>query len=302
MLKLRAGLAGALLTLPPLLGLSHAHALDEIEKLRSTREIVIAHRDASIPFSYLDANRQPIDYSMDVCARLVEALRRELKLPDLAVRYLPVTSATRIPAIAGGKASLECGSTTNNAERRKQVDYTIAHFISAARFVVRASSGMTALEDLTGKTVVSTRGTTNLKTLQRVNDERLLRMKIVDAGDHAEAFAMVGNGQADAFAMDDVLLFGLRANAPRPQEFSVIGKPMTIEPYAVMLPRDQPAFKKIIDDEMRRLIFTGQLQQLYQKWFTQPIPPRGINLELPMSFMLRESFKFPSDKVGDLVY
>jgi glutamate/aspartate transport system substrate-binding protein len=277
-----------------------AHATDELTRIRDAREIVLAHRDASIPFSYLDDRKQPIGYSMDLCMKLVDAVRRELKLPTLAVRHLAVTSASRIPAIAEGRASLECGSTTNNAERRRRVDYTIAHFISAARFAVRTRSGIQSLEDLTGKTVVSTRGTTNIKTLQAISEERLLKMKIMEADDHAAAFALVATGKADAFAMDDVLLYGLRANAAQPQDYAVIGKPMTIEPYAVMLPKGQPAFKKVIDDEMRRLIFTGELQQLYQKWFMSPIPPRGINLELPMSFMLKESFKFPSDKVGDL--
>ena len=272
----------------------------ELEKIRASGEIVLAHRDASIPFSYLDANKQPVGYSMDLCLKIVEAVRRELKLPQLAVRYLPVTSASRIPAIAEGKASLECGSTTNNAERRKRVDYTIAHFISAARLLVRTGSGVERLEDLAGKTAVSTRGTTNIKLLQGANDERLLKMKILEAADHAEAFAMVGTGKADAFAMDDVLLFGLRANAPKPQDFQVVGKPMSIEPYAIMLPKGDAAFKKVVDAEMRRIIFSGEIHPIYQRWFTQPIPPRGINLELPMSYMLKESFRFPSDKVGDL--
>jgi glutamate/aspartate transport system substrate-binding protein len=272
----------------------------ELEKIRANGEIVLAHRDASIPFSYLDANKQPVGYSMDLCMKIVEAVRRELKLPQLSVRYLPVTSASRIPAIAEGKASLECGSTTNNAERRKRVDYTIAHFISAARLVVRTGSGIERLEDLAGKSAVSTRGTTNLKLLQGANDERLLRMKILEAADHAEAFAMVAAGKADAFAMDDVLLFGLRANSAKPQDFQVVGKPMSIEPYAIMLPKDDAAFKKLVDAEMRRIIFSGEIHPIYQRWFTQPIPPRGINLELPMSYMLKESFRFPSDKVGDL--
>jgi ABC-type amino acid transport substrate-binding protein len=272
----------------------------ELEKIRASGEIVLAHRDASIPFSYLDADKQPVGYSMDLCLKIVEAVRRELKLPQLAVRYLPVTSASRIPAIAEGKASLECGSTTNNAERRKRVDYTIAHFISAARLLVRTGSGVERLEDLAGKTAVSTRGTTNIKLLQGANDERLLKMKILEAADHAEAFAMVGTGKADAFAMDDVLLFGLRANAPKPQDFQVVGKPMSIEPYAIMLPKGDAAFKKVVDAEMRRIIFSGEIHPIYQRWFTQPIPPRGINLELPMSYMLKESFRFPSDKVGDL--
>lgn len=272
----------------------------ELEKIRASGEIVLAHRDASIPFSYLDADRQPVGYSMDLCMKIVEAVRRELKLPQLAVRYLPVTSASRIPAIAEGKASLECGSTTNNAERRKRVDYTIAHFISAARLVVRTGSGIERLEDLGGKTAVSTRGTTNLKLLQGANDERLLKMKILEAADHAEAFSMVAAGKADAFAMDDVLLFGLRANSAKPQDFQVVGKPMSIEPYAIMLPKNDAAFKKVVDAEMRRIIFSGEIHPIYLRWFTQPIPPRGINLELPMSYMLKESFRFPSDKVGDL--
>jgi ABC-type amino acid transport substrate-binding protein len=272
----------------------------ELDKIRASGEIVLAHRDASIPFSYLDADRKPVGYSMDLCHRLVEAVRKELKLPQLPVRYLPVTSASRIPAIAEGRASLECGSTTNNAERRKRVDYTIAHFVSAARLVVRSGAGIQRLEDLAGKTAVSTRGTTNLKLLQGANDERLLKMKILEAADHAEAFAMVATGKADAFAMDDVLLFGLRANAPVPQAFEVVGKPMSIEPYAIMLPKGDDAFKRVVDAEMRRIIFSGEIHAIYARWFTQPIPPRGINLELPMSYMLKESFRFPSDKVGDL--
>jgi ABC-type amino acid transport substrate-binding protein len=272
----------------------------ELEKIRSAGAIVLAHRDASIPFSYLDADGQPIGYSMDLCLRLVEAIRRELKMPRLEVRYLPVTSASRIPAIAEGRASLECGSTTNNAERRRHVDYTIAHFISAARLLVRADSGIGKLEDLRGRTAVSTRGTTNLKSLQQANEERLLKMDIREAADHAEAFALVASRKAHAFAMDDVLLFGLRANASRPQDFLVVGKPMSIEPYAIMLPRGDAAFKTVVDAEMRRLIFSGELHATYNKWFTRPIPPRGINLELPMGHMLRESLRFPSDKVGDL--
>ena len=278
-----------------------AHAQGMLEKIRSAREITVAHRDASIPFSYLDANGQPIGYAMDLCLKVVDAIKRDLKLPALDVKFLKVTSSSRIPAIAQGQAALECGSTTNTAERRRLVDYTIAHFISSARFLVRVDSNNNRLEDLEGKQVVSTRGSTNLKTLERINAERALRMKIAEAADHAEAFGMVQQKKAAAFAMDDVLLFGLRANSSEPEAFKVIGKPMTIEPYAIMLPKGDAAFKRVVDTEVRRIILSGEINAIYRKWFEQPIPPKGINLNLPMPFMLKDSFKFPSDKVADLI-
>jgi ABC-type amino acid transport substrate-binding protein len=277
-----------------------AHAQGMLDQIRATQAITIAHRDSSIPFSYLDANRQPVGYAMDLCLKVVDAIKRDLKLPALKVNYLSVTSATRIPSIAQGKAAMECGSTTNTAERRKQVDYTIAHFISSAGFLVRNDAGLLKLEDLQGRSVVSTKGSTNIKTLERINGERALNMKVLEAADHGEAFGMVAQKKADAFAMDDVLLFGLRANSAQPEAFSVIGKPMTIEPYAIMLPKGDSAFKKLVDAEMRRIILSGEIHVLYKKWFEQPIPPKGINLNLPMPYMLRDSFKYPSDKVADL--
>jgi ABC-type amino acid transport substrate-binding protein len=275
----------------------HAGQLDTI---RDTRSISIAHRDASIPFSYLDAGQKPIGYAIDLCLKIVSAIEKELKITGLKINYLPVTSASRIATIAQGQAAMECGSTTNTAERRKQVDYTIAHFISSAKFLVRVDSGINKLEDLQGKKVASTKGTTNIKTLERINAERSLKLKIIEAQDHGEAFGMVASKQADAFAMDDVLLFGLRANSAKPTDFKVIGKPMTIEPYAIMLPKGDAAFKKLVDTEMRRIIVSGEINAIYRKWFEAPIAPKGINLALPMPYMLRDSFKYPSDKVADL--
>jgi ABC-type amino acid transport substrate-binding protein len=273
----------------------------QLEKIRETREITIAHRDASIPFSYIDDQKRPIGYAVELCQKIVTALERELKVPSIKVNYLAVSSASRIPAIVEGKAALECGSTTNNAERRKQVDYTIAHFISGSKFLVRADSGIDKLEDLMGKTVTSTKGTTIIKTLQRIDSERLLKLKIIEAQDHAEAVAMVASKKADAFAMDDVLLYGLRANSAQPETFKIIGKAMTIEPYAIMLPKGDVAFKKVVDTEMRRIIQSGEIYPLYRKWFEQAIPPKNVNLALPLPYLLRDSFKYPSDKVADLV-
>jgi ABC-type amino acid transport substrate-binding protein len=283
-----------------LLCLQGAQAAGMLDQIRSNQAITIAHRDASIPFSYLNADGKPIGYAMDLCLKIADAIKRELKLPTLGINYLSVTSSTRIPSIAQGKAAMECGSTTNTAERRKQVDYTIAHFISSARFLVRSDAGLGKVDDLANRTVVSTKGSTNLKTLERINAERALHMKIVEAADHGEAFSMVMQKKADAFAMDDVLLFGLRANSGQPEVTTVMGKPMTIEPYAIMLPKGDVALKRIVDTEMRRIILSGEINAIYRKWFEQPIPPKGINLALPMPYMLKDSFKYPSDKVADL--
>jgi ABC-type amino acid transport substrate-binding protein len=278
----------------------HEAVAGELEKIKSSGEIIVAHREASIPFSYFDADRQAIGYSVDLCLKVVEAIKREVKLPVLKVTFMPVTSASRIPVIADRQASLECGSTTNTRERRQSVDYSIAHFISASRFLVRTASGIEKIEALAGRKVSSTKGTTNIRTLLRLNDELGLNMQIVEAKDHAEAFAMVESGAVDAFAMDDVLLYGLRANSANSRQFAVVGKPMTIEPYAIMMPKGDTAFKKVVDGEVRRVMLSGEIHALYKKWFESPIAPKRINLELPMPFLLREAIKYPSDKVGDL--
>ncbi|MET0310871.1 MAG: amino acid ABC transporter substrate-binding protein [Burkholderiaceae bacterium] len=278
---------------------AQAHA-GQLEQIREKKEFVIAHRDASIPFSYLDADKKPVGYAMELCHKIAEAVQKELKLPQMAIRYLQVTSASRLSTIAEGKASLECGSTTNTVERRKTVDFTIPHFISSSRLLVRADSKIERLADLAGKTAVSTKGTTNVKTLERLNSEQLLKIKIGEAQDHAEAFSLVASGKVDAFAMDDVLLYGLRANSGTPDKFAVVGKPMTIEPYAIIIPKGDEGFKKVVDNEMRRIILSGEINAIYRKWFQQPIPPKGITMDLPMPYLLKDSFKYPSDKVADI--
>ena len=273
----------------------------QLDQIRESRQIVIAHRDASVPFSYVAGDdKKPLGYAVEICQRIAEAVRKELKLPSLEVRYLSVTGANRIPTIVEGKAAIECGSTTNTAARRQQVDFTIAHFIAASRFLTRSSTSGTTISDLAGKTVVSTIGTTNIETLRRLDREQGLKLKIVEARDHAEAFSMVEKATADAFAMDDVLLYSLRATSGKPADFQVIGKPMTIEPYAMMLPKGDAEFKRVVDTEMRRLIQSGEIYEIYRKWFMAPIPPKGTNLELPVPAILRDSFKYPSDKVGDV--
>jgi glutamate/aspartate transport system substrate-binding protein len=268
-----------------------------IERVRLGGPLVIAHRESSVPFSYVPPGGRPQGYALDLCLRIAEALRRKSGMKDMPVELALVTTANRIELIEQGKVDMECGSTTNNAERRARVAFTIPHFITGARLLVKASSQVERIEDLRGKTLVSTRNTTPLQVAEQANRERLLALRIVAASDHARAVEMVERGEADAFLMDDVLLFGLAANRPEPGALKVVGKFMTTEPLAIMLPRNDPEFKKLVDDEMRRLIASREINALYDKWFMKPIPPRHTALNLPVSYLLRDFWKYPTDVV-----
>jgi ABC-type amino acid transport substrate-binding protein len=276
---------------------------DVLKRIRETGMMTIAHREASVPFSYLDAQKQPVGYSLELCQKVAEAVRRELKLPTLKINYLMVTPANRMPAIMEGKADIECGSTTNTTARRKDVDFTVPHFFAGARMVVKTASGIKNWDDLRGKAVVTTKGTTNAKTLKDKDNERVLKLQLLEGKDHGESFAMVQSGKAVAFVLDDVLLFGLRAGAPSPTDFAVVGDLLTVEPYAMILPKNNPEYKKIVDREMTRIIVDNEIQALYRKWFQLPVPTkdasRFISMNMPMGYLLRDSFKFPTDKVPD---
>ncbi len=278
-------------------GVAHAQSGPTLDRIRSEGSLVLAHRESSVPFSYLDAQGQPVGYALDICRRLAEAVQQKLGMDKLALRYLQVTPANRIDMIAEGKAHLECGSTTNNAARREKVAFTIPHFITGARLMVKRDSAIDRLDHPALKTVVSTRNTTPLGALRKIDLERFLKLRILEADDHQQAVNMVEKGEADAFAMDDVLLFGLAAGRPDPKALKVVGRFITTEALAIMLPKDDPAFKKIVDDEMRRLIYSGEIHAIYANWFERPIPPKGLPLNLPISYLLREFWKFPSDKV-----
>jgi ABC-type amino acid transport substrate-binding protein len=275
---------------------SPAPARATLDRIQARGSVIIAHREASIPMSYV-ADGKPVGYSLDVCHKIVEAIGRHLKIKDLRVEYVQVTSATRFDVLEKGQADMECGSTTNTAARRQRVAFTIPHFIASSRIVVQSSKPYERIEDLDGKTVASTTGTTNIDSLAREARMKTINIKVEPSKDHAEGFGWVVSGKVEGFAMDDVLLFGLRANSPKPQDLKVIGKPITIEPYAVAFERDNPSFKAVVDAELRRLIASKELGRMYDKWFTSPIPPKGINLEMRMPHLLVDSFKYPTDYV-----
>jgi glutamate/aspartate transport system substrate-binding protein len=281
------------------IGVSQAHAEDltgTLKNIKETGAITLGFRDSSIPFSYLDDNQKPVGFAMDICYKVVDAVKKELKLDKLEVKLNPVTSATRIPLMANGTIDLECGSTTNNAERQKQVSFTNTHFLTASRYVFKKSSAIKSIDDLKGKTVVSTAGTTNIKQLTEANAAKNLNITIVPAKDHAEAFLMVETDRAAAFVMDDILLASLVAGSKTPDDYVIskdaFSKP---EPYGIMLRRDDPAFKKVVDAATAAVYTSGEGQKLYDKWFTAKIPPKGLNLNTPIGPELKAEFAKPSD-------
>jgi glutamate/aspartate transport system substrate-binding protein len=273
-----------------------------LKKIKDSGAITLGHRDTSIPFSYYDDKQQVVGYAMDICQRIVEAIKNELKLPKIDVKLNPVTSATRIPLMANGTIDLECGSTTNNLERQKQVAFTITHFVTANRYVAKKTSKIDKLTDLKGKTVVSTAGTTNIKWVTEENQKQNLGMSIVAAKDHAEAFLMVETGRAAAFFMDDILLYSLVANSKNPGEWAIGAEAYTIEPYGIMMRRDDAAFKKVVDNAVIGLYKTGQINAIYEKWFLKPVPPKGINLNVPMSTAFKRVVASPTDSGDPAAY
>ena len=281
------------------LGASQAQAQEltgTLKNIKDTGAITLGYRDSSIPFSYLDDNQKPVGYAMDICYKIVDAVKKELKLDKLEVKLNPVTSATRIPLMANGTVDLECGSTTNNAERQKQVSFTNSHFLTASRYVTKKASKINSIDDLKGKTVVSTAGTTNIKQLTEANLARGLSVNIIPAKDHAEAFLMVETDRAVAFVMDDILLASLVAGSKSPDDYVIskdaFSKP---EPYGIMLLKDDAPFKKVVDAATAALYTSGEGQKIYDKWFTQKIPPKGLNLNVPLGPEMKKQLAKPSD-------
>jgi len=263
--------------------------IDTLKRIRDTGMLTLGVRETSVPFSYLDAQKQPQGYSVDLCLRVAEAIKAELKLPKLDVKFLPVSSSNRIPALVEGKIDLECGSTTNTRDRQKDVAFAYTTFVAGIKMLAKKSSNVSSVEDLRGKTVVITKGTTSEKMLKTLNDERLLKITFIESSDHGESFKAVDEGRAIAFPMDDVLLYGLVSKARNPDDFAVVGKYLSVEPYAIMMRRDEPAFEKIVNRALIDLFQSGEIRRLYAKWFATR------ELAVPLNMYLKEAFAAPNN-------
>ena len=273
-----------------------------LKKIKDSGTITVGHRESSVPFSYLDDKQQPVGFAMDICAAIVAAVKTELKMDKLEVKYNPVTSATRIPLLANGTIDLECGSTTNNLDRQKQVSYTNTHFLTATRLVTKKASNIKSIDDLKGKTIVSTAGTTNIKQMNELNAAKGLGMTILSGKDHAESFLMVETDRAVAFAMDDILLAGLVANSKEPAAYEISKDAYSAaEPCGIMIPKDDAAFKAVAD-KATAAVYATDGPALFKKWFQSPIPPKGLNLNFEFSAQLQKMLTTPSSSADPAAY
>jgi len=265
-----------------------AEEIDTLRRIRDTGTLLIGVRETSVPFSFLDAQKQPQGYSVDLCLRVADAIKSELKLPRLDMRFVPVSSSSRIPALIEGKIDLECGSTTNTRDRQKQVAFAYTTFVAGIKMLARKSANVNSVEDLRGKNVVVTKGTTSEKIIKTMNDERLLKINLIVSNDHGDSFKAVEDGNAIAFPMDDVLLYGLISKSRKPDDFAVVGRYLSVEPYAIMLRKDEPQFEKIVNRALIDLFQSGEIRRIYAKWFNTR------DLVVPLNQYLKEAFLTPN--------
>lgn len=281
----------------PLATLAHAEPVvsETLQKIARTSTINLGHRESSVPFSYYDARKQVVGYSHDLMMAVVEGVRKELHLPAITIRLIPVTSQNRIPLVQNGSIDLECGSTTHNRERDRQAGFSVSIFQTSSRLLTRTSSGIHEISDLRGQPVLVTAGTTSERQLLLYQQAHGQRFNIVTATDHGEAFAQLQSGGAAAFLMDDAVLYGLRAKAEKPNDWAVVGQPMSTEVYACMFRKGDTGFKAVVDRSLVGLMRSGEALKIYRKWFQSPIPPKGINLNWAPPEHLLEMFRNPSD-------
>ena len=286
--------ASAVITM---LGTSAAHAeqKDTLSKIKETGSITMGIRESSIPLSYLDDKQQPVGYHVDICNRIVDSVKKQLALPGLKVAHQPVTSQNRIPLVTNGTVDLECGSTTNNEARQKQVAFAPTTFVTNVRMAVKKASGIASLSQLGGKPVATTTGTTSVQLMRAHEKGKQIDFKEVYGKDHADAFLMLETDRAVAFVMDDNLLAGLIATAKNPNDYAIVGEVLNIEPIAIMFRKDDVAFKKLVDAAVGEMMKSGEIDRLYKKWFQSTIPPKQVNLSFAMSDKLKELIKSPND-------
>jgi len=267
-----------------------------LKKIKDTGSITLGHRESSIPFSYYDDKQQVIGYSHELMLKVVDEIKTNLKLAKLDTRLMPVTSANRITLIQNGTVDIECGSTTNNLERQKQVSFSSTIFVIGTRLMTKKDSGIKDFADLTGKNAVTTAGTTSERLLRKMNEDKKMGMNIISAKDHGEAFLTLETGRAVAFMMDDALLYGEMAKAKKPGDWIVTGTAQSKEAYGCMVRKDDPEFKKLVDASLTKAMTSGDAEKIYAKWFMAPIPPKGLNLNMPLSDEMKAAYKAPNDK------
>ncbi|MFL9928700.1 glutamate/aspartate ABC transporter substrate-binding protein [Paraburkholderia sp. RL18-103-BIB-C] len=270
-----------------------------LAKVQGGNSISIGHRETSVPFSYVDTNNQVIGFSQDLCNRIIDAVKARTGHPDLHVRFVPVTSQNRIPLVQNGTVDLECGVTTNLTSRQNQVTFSDTFFVATTRLLTRKDSGIKDFADLAGKTVVTNQGTTSERLLRKMNEEKKMNMQIISAKDYGEGRVTLETGRAVAYMMDDVLLAGARSLTARPADWVIVGTPQSSEAYGFMLRKDDPEFKKLVDDVMVRAMKSGDIKTMYDRWFMKPVPPKGINFDFPMSEALEKLYAAPNDKAFD---
>ena len=268
-----------------------------LKKIKETSSITIGYRESSIPFSYLDDKQQPIGYAMDLCMKVVDAAKAELKMPNLKVNLQPVTSSNRIPLLQNGTIDMECGSTTNSVARQQQVGFGPTYFVINVSAAVKKSSGIKALADLNGKTISTTSGTTAVPLLKQYEKTKNADIKEIYGKDHAESFLLLTQDRVAAFVMDDILLAGQIANSSNPGDYMILkDESLRTEPYSMMIRKDDPQFKALVDKTVGGVMKSGEIDKIYAKWFTSPIPPKNINMNFPETPAIKEAFKNPNDK------
>ncbi len=267
-----------------------------LKKIKDTGSMTVGYRESSIPFSYLDGNGKPVGYAMELCGKVVDAVKADLQMPNLKVNYAPVTSSNRIPLLENGTIDLECGSTTNSVARQKQVAFGPTYFVINVSAAVKKDSGINDFAQLGGKTIVTTSGTTSVPLLKKYEKTKDLDFKEIYGKDHAESFLLMADGRAVAFVMDDILLAGQIANSKDPSAYKILPGSLPSEPYSMMLRKDDPEFKALVDKTIDGVMKSGAINQIYAKWFTSPIPPKGINLHFAETTAIKDAFAHPNDK------
>jgi len=264
-------------------------------KIQAANTIAIGHRETSVPFSYIDANNEVIGFSQDICNKVIDAVKAKIKKPDLKVRFIPVTSQNRIALVQNGTIDLECGVTTNLKARQAQVTFSDTFFVATTRLLTRKDSGIKDFADLAGKTVVTNQGTTSERILRKMNEDKKMNMQIISAKDYGEGRLTLETGRAVAYMMDDVLLAGTRSLTSNPSDYVLVGTPQSSEAYGFMLRKDDPEFKKLVDDTMSEVMKGPEIKTMYGKWFMKPVPPKNISFDFPMSDSLQKLYANPND-------